>query len=342
MMNIVLSLLFFTASIGLTKVYCILAQNTKLMDKPNERSLHATPTVRGGGVIFIGLFLCFLPLECYFTQSSFTSQLVLFFSVALLGLISFFDDLYTLSAKPRFIVHAMVAGLVAAFMRPEILDFGLFFLTNKYIITMFLFFTMLWAINHFNFMDGLDGFCGSQALFLFVSYALLFSFNGAIFYQDLCLMLILGLLGFLVFNFPPAKLFMGDVGSATLGLISFTIAIIAQQKYQTPILYWFILNSLFLFDATITLLRRVLNKEKWFSAHRKHAYQRLKQLGIDTRFILLGQLVINSSLLIAVLLLYMQKIDLSVVLVFIIVTLLVTYSFIEKLHPMFEVRAFKP
>ena len=79
---------------------------------------------------------------------------------------------------------------------------------------------------------------------------------------------------------------MGDIGSASLGLISFYIAIIAQQKYQVPIIFWFILNSLFLFDATITLLRRIIHQEKWLNAHRQHAYQRLKLCGytIDKKF----------------------------------------------------------
>ena len=73
---------------------------------------------------------------------------------------------------------------------------------------------------------------------------------------------------------------MGDIGSATLGLITFSIALIAQQQCQIPILYWFMLNGLFLFDATSTLIRRMIKREKWFAPHRKHAYQRLRQSGI--------------------------------------------------------------
>lgn len=306
------------------------------MDKPNDRSLHAIPTLRGGGIVFIGLTLFCLPLLSYFTQSTFSGQYILLISIILLATINFFDDLYNLSAKLRLLVQCIVAGLIAFLMRPDLLDFVLFSLMNPYLISAVLFFVVIWAINHFNFMDGLDGFCASQAIFIFASYALLFSFYHAVIYQDFCLILMSSLIGFLIFNFPPAKLFMGDIGSATLGLISFCIALIAQQKYQIPILYWFILNGLFLFDATITLLRRIYNKEKWSAAHRKHAYQRLKQFGVDTRFILLGQILINGSFLIGVLLFHNNKLSLNILLLFLLGFMFIIYYLIEKLFPMYQ------
>ena len=233
-------------------------------------------------------------------------------------------------------IQCLVALLISVFIRTEILDFGLFTFSTQYLIVPFLFFAVIWAINHFNFMDGLDGFCASQALFLFVAYALLFGFHNAMLYQDFCFVLIFSIIGFLTFNFPPAKLFMGDIGSASLGLITFGIAVIAQQKYQIPILYWFLLNGLFLFDATVTLIRRIINKEKWFAAHRKHAYQRLKQFGVDTRVILLGQIVINSSFLIGVLLFHFNKLGLGMLLLFFFGLILAVYLLIERLFPMYK------
>lgn len=335
-MNIILSFFLIALSVALTKVFCVKAQNTRLMDKPNERSMHHIPKVRGAGLVFIGLFLLSLPIAGYLNQTPLMEQLVLFISVFLLGLISFCDDLYTLSAKPRFAVQCLVAGLAAVIMRPETLDFVLFTLVNKYLVMGLLFFLTLWAINHFNFMDGLDGFCGSQALFLFSAYAVLLGLHGAFFYQELCFILIFGLIAFLAFNLPPAKLFMGDIGSATLGFISFYIALLAQQKYQIPILYWFILNALFLFDSTITLLRRIHKKEQWFSAHRKHAYQRLKQYGLNTYFILLGQLIINVIFLVSILLIQKNTLNINLLLVFIISVLMFVYRLIENLYPMFH------
>ncbi len=305
------------------------------MDKPNERSLHVSPTVRGGGVIFIGLAVVSIPIISYVTGTSLLEQLIWSLCLLLLAGISFMDDCYQLSARLRFMIQCLIALITAMYLRPLKLDFILFTVENEYIIGVFIFFIVIWSINHFNFMDGLDGFCASQAVFILLTYAYFYHFFPALFYQEFCLVLASGILGFLIYNFPPAKLFMGDVGSASLGFIIIIIALIAQQKYQIPILYWFILNSLFLYDSTITLVRRLLRGEKWYSPHRSHAYQRIKQYGISSRKILLGQFVINSSVLALTFLIanHMLSIYLIVCLQFSILTLV--YILIEKRFPMF-------
>lgn len=333
---IILSIVIIVLSAFLTKIFCHKAINTQLMDKPNERSLHSVPTVRGGGLIFIGLPLLALPILCYFTNIQFSSQLLLFVCIFLLATVSFLDDLYNLSVKPRFLIHICVALLVTLFMRPIVLNFSLFSISSAVITIPFIFISCIWAINHFNFMDGLDGFCASQAIFLFASYGLFFSFAHAEFYVYLSCILTFSLAGFLIFNFPPARLFMGDVGSATLGFITFSLAVVAQEKYQIPIIYWFILNFLFLFDSTFTLIRRIKNNEKWSSPHRKHAYQRLKQFGINTRTILLGQAMINSIFLISVLLAHSQRVHLSILLILLTGLIFFIYYRIELLFPMFK------
>lgn len=336
-MNIViLSLFFVFLAILLTKIFLEKARDTQLMDKPNERSLHSIPTVRGGGLIFIGLPLAALPLLCLATNTPFFSHIVLFLSISVLATIGFLDDIYNLSVKLRFTIQAGIALAVALFLRPEILNFSLFALSSPFITIPFILISCIWAINHFNFMDGMDGFCASQAVFLFVSYAILFGLAHADFYVYLCCIFISCLIGFLVFNFPPAKLFMGDVGSATLGLITFVLALLAQKQYQIPIIYWFILNSLFLFDSTVTLIRRVMNKEKWSDAHKKHAYQRLKQFGISARLILLGQMLINCALFVVLLLAYNHMINLFTLFGVLACVLLITYYRIETLFPMFK------
>lgn len=335
-MNINFSIFLFLTSVVLTKIFCVVAQNTRLMDKPNARSLHVTPIVRGGGVIFIGLSLLSIPLISYYNQLFVSGQWILMASIFLLALIGFLDDCYTLSAKLRFLVQCVVALLVTFFMQPDDLNFIWFSLSNQYLIGFFLFFTVIWAINHFNFMDGLDGFCASQALFLFAAYTFFLSFHSAFLYQYYCMSLILCLLGFLLFNFPPAKIFMGDVGSATLGFISIAIAIIGQEKYDIPMVYWFILNSLFLFDATVTLVRRMINKEEWFAGHKKHAYQRLRQSGVDSYKILLGQILVNASFLFLLLFFQTNKLNLGILIFFQLVVMLCIYYLIEKRFPMFQ------
>lgn len=299
-MNFIVSLVFVLYAVLMTKFFCRFAQNTRLVDRPNERSMHITPTVRGGGVVFIALSLAALPILCYYTQTPLSEVSALFFSILLLAAVSFLDDLFTLSAKLRFLAQILVSVWAVYALLPQQLDFLMFSVSSTALMVPFLIVTLLWSINHFNFMDGVDGICALQALFLFTAYFILFQSTDSVLYQDFSLVLILSVLGFLVYNFPPAKIFMGDVGSATLGFIVFCIALIAQQKYQIPIIYWFMLNALFLYDSSITLARRIINREQWFAAHRKHAYQRLKQTGLDTRVILLGQLVLNCSFILLV------------------------------------------
>ena len=336
-MNIILSISFIILSaIILSKIFCVIAQGTKLMDEPNDRSMHTHPTVRGGGLVFIGLSLCSIPYIGYLSHTPLTDQLILMVSIILLATVCFIDDLYHLSAKSRFLVQCLVALIVTLFMRPDVLDFVLFSLTNKLLIIPFLFFAVIWAINHFNFMDGLDGFCAFQAVFLLAVYVFLLRVHPALMYQDFCLVLICSLSGFLVFNFPPAKIFMGDIGSACLGFITFMIAVIAQKNYHIPIVYWFILNGLFLFDATLTLFRRILHKEQWSAPHRKHAYQRLKQLGAGSRVILLGQLLINLLFFILVVLLDKSVIYLGLALIIQWLFMLIIYCLIERSRPMFN------
>jgi UDP-N-acetylmuramyl pentapeptide phosphotransferase/UDP-N-acetylglucosamine-1-phosphate transferase len=334
--NLTLSVVFFILSGVLTKVFYILVQNTRLMDKPNDRSMHSKPTVRGGGIVFISLSLLSLPLLCYLMQTSFYQLWALALSLFMVASVSFLDDLFDLSVKPRFFIQCTAALLIAVFIQPQQLDFVFFSMNSPKFMIALIFFMALWAINHFNFMDGLDGLCASQAAYLLGAYSILFSINQAPFYQGFCLVLMSSLMGFLIFNFPPAKLFMGDVGSATLGLITFSIALTAQQQFQIPIIYWFMLNGLFLFDATSTLIRRIMKQEQWFAPHKKHAYQRLRQSGISIRRILLSQLLINSCFFILVFLVDQGIFYSSILIFFQMGIMILIYYLIEKIFPMFQ------
>lgn len=331
------SIFFVSLAALLTKLFIFLAKNTRLVDQPNERSMHINPTIRGGGVVFIGLSLAVFPVLCFLHHSVSSVNIVLFISGLLIALVSFMDDLYQLSSQFRLIIQLLVSILVVIYLRPSNLDFIMFNLAGVFVLIPFIIFAVIWSINLFNFMDGLDGFCAAQAIFLFASYALFFSFHDAFLYQDFCFMLVFSLLGFFIFNFPPARLFMGDIGSATLGLLSFSVALIAQQQFEIAIIYWFILNALFLIDSTITLLRRLLKKENLSTAHRKHAYQRLKQSGFSTRAILLGQSLINIFLLTVVLLYQRNAISLNYLLLCTFTVVLSLYWYVETRSPMFHI-----
>lgn len=334
-MTIITITILIILSALLTKIFCALAKGTLLMDKPNERSMHKDPVVRGGGAVFITLSVIAFIILSKLKHYDWLQETVLLSSIALLAAINFLDDLYNLTAKLRFSIQSLVAILIIYSTFPIHLDFVIFSLDNPIFTSVFLFLAIIWAINHFNFMDGLDGLCASQAVFLLVVYGLLFFVHQATIYQDFCCIFMACLLGFLIFNLPPAKLFMGDVGSATLGLITFSLAVIGQQKYNIPIIYWFILNGLFLFDTTLTLIRRILNKEKWFVAHRKHAYQRAKQQGISSPIILLVQAVINLVIFFIIWFLNLNQTTFYLALFLPLIILLCVYLLIELKKPMF-------
>jgi len=243
-----------------------------LIAEVNERSSHSVPTPHGGGIAiaitwFIGLFYL------YFTNEIESTLFYALLVGLVISIVSFFDDIYELSAKLRLIVQSIVALIgIYALGGWHSIDLGFFIIENQIITNVFAFFMIVWFINLYNFLDGINGYAGSEAVFLSIAGFILF--GGSHF-----LVLAVAVLGFLYWNYNKAKIFMGDVGSTLLG---YNIAIFTlYYANQEPSNLWIclILFSVFFFDATITLLRRKLNNEKISQAHKKHAYQRLTQAG---------------------------------------------------------------
>jgi len=280
----------FILSCLLTYFIMRYAIKKSLLAEVNERSSHTTPTPHGGGIAIAVTW--FLGLIYLFTCKEIAPSL--FYALvcgSLLSIVSYCDDLYELSPKLRLFVQALVsvAGL-CALGGLERIDFGFWILENPFITNTLAFLGIMWFINLYNFLDGIDGYAGSEAIFLAISGWLLFG-------GDHFLILIASVAGFLVWNWHKAKIFMGDVGSTLLG---YTIAIFAlyYQNNGVSIFVWLILFGLFWFDATLTLVRRYRNHEKLSLAHRKHAYQRLVQSGISHDYVVFFALCINLVLLI--------------------------------------------
>jgi len=266
MIYILLLLISFTLTYFIKNYYI----KNAILDEVNERSSHTVPTPHGGGIAlaitwFVGLGYLY-----------FTSQIEadLFYALCvgvIISVVSFFDDIYELSAKLRMIVQSVVAMLglfcLGGF---ESLEFGLFSIENQIITNVFAFLLIVWFINLYNFLDGINGYAGSEALFLAVAGFLLF--GGGHF-----LVLGVAVLGFLYWNFNKAKIFMGDVGSTLLGYNVAIFTLYYANQEPTNLWIWIVLFGVFWFDATLTLVRRKLNGEKLSQAHKKHAYQRLTQ-----------------------------------------------------------------
>lgn len=268
MIYIILLLLSFTLTYFIKNYYI----KNAILDEVNERSSHTVPTPHGGGIALA--ITWFVGLGYLYFTSQIEADLFYALSVGvIISVVSFFDDIYELSAKLRMIVQSVVAMLglfcLGGF---ESLEFGLFSIENQIITNVFAFLLIVWFINLYNFLDGINGYAGSEALFLAVAGFLLF--GGGHF-----LVLGVAVLGFLYWNFNKAKIFMGDVGSTLLGYNVAIFTLYYANQESTNLWVWIVLFGVFWFDATLTLVRRKLNGEKLSQAHKKHAYQRLTQSG---------------------------------------------------------------
>lgn len=284
-------LLFFSFILTyLIKNYAI---KKSMLAGVNERSSHTTPTPHGGGIAisfvwFIGLFYL------YFTNQINENLFYAFLAGILISFVSFLDDLYELSPRIRLIIQSLVSIIGLYFLGGfNSLSFGLFEISFSFFTNIFAFFMIVWFINLTNFIDGINGYVGSEFVFLGISGFLLFS-------DAHFLILIVSVLGFLFWNWNQAKIFMGDVGSTLLGYnIAILILYYANQE-SSNFWLWIILFSLFWFDATLTLIRRKLNNEKLSQAHKKHAYQRLTQSGWSHFKVTNYSIVINFILFLLV------------------------------------------
>lgn len=251
----------------LTYIIRSYALKKAIFDIPNERSSHTIPTPRGGGVAIIIVFYIGL---LYF-QENIDAQLLYALLCALpIALIGFLDDMFTLSSKIRFFVQSVSAGMALYLLGGVTsIDF-IVFEFHGWWINVIAFFTIVWLTNLYNFLDGIDGYAGAEAVMVGLGLFLFF-------HNPLGLVIVAACLGFLLFNWHQASIFMGDVGSATLGFI-FAVFVFYDTSHGN-IYIWLILLSLFWFDATLTLIRRYLNNEPITYAHKKHGYQRLVQSG---------------------------------------------------------------
>ncbi len=235
------------------------------MDTPNHRSLHARAVPRTGG-----LGIMFAVLGGWWL-SGLVLPAPLFWGALVLVLVSFADDRLDLPAGVRFAVHLAVAGWLA-----WRLGFAGGWLVLAVLATG-------WMTNLYNFMDGADGLAGGMALWGFGSYAVAFWQAGESGMALATAMVALAAVGFLLFNFPPARVFMGDGGSVPLGFLAAGFGLIGIQYAVWPAWFPWLVFAPFVVDASVTLIRRALRGDKVWQAHREHYYQRLIRMGWSHR-----------------------------------------------------------
>lgn len=266
--------LVFIASWLLTLCLRRYALSRSLMDIPNERSAHTVPTPRGGGVAIVVSFLVTLPFISQLNLLDIKNLCSLLGAGALVALTGFADDHGHIAARWRLLGHFIAAGWalfwlgglapVEIFDTKVDLGWAGNFLALIYLV---------WMLNLYNFMDGIDGLASAEAISVCLGMCLIYWLGANAGLVCGPLLLAAAVAGFFCWNFPPAKIFMGDAGSGFLGV---TLGIIAlQAAWQEPALLWswIILLGVFIVDATWTLARRLLKGEKVYQAHSSHGYQ---------------------------------------------------------------------
>ncbi|WP_448203394.1 MraY family glycosyltransferase [Azospirillum sp. sgz302134] len=264
-----------------------------ILDHPNDRSSHSIPTPRGGGW---GVMLTLLPawLVIALTADGGARALPILAGAAALMAVSWMDDRRGLGPAPRFLtqIAAVAAGLSALPVDGLVFQGLLPLWADRLVAAV----GWLWFVNLFNFMDGIDGLAGSEAATIGAGLALVAAVGGLDPVLGVYGLAVAGAaLGFLVWNWHPAKLFMGDVGSVPLGFLLgwLLLAVAAAGLWPAALL----VPAYFLADATFTLLRRLVEGKKVWQAHREHFYQKATQRGRNHAQVVRLVLVLNAALL---------------------------------------------
>lgn len=255
------------------------AGNLGLLKDRNHRSSHMQPTPNGGGLgVVIASTVAGVWLAWGQSQAL-AAPIVLAVPLALVGLL---DDIRHLSARVRLGVQvAVCTGLLITLGSVPEIPIGNVVLGGLALSGLLLL-VGVWWINLFNFMDGIDGIAGIagvQAVFMLLAGAALTAWGNPDAMASpvwmLMLCVVAATVGFLLMNWPPAKIFMGDTGSTWLGFMIFALALLTVQSGWLSYAVWLVLGAVFVTDATVTLLTRMARGERWYEAHRNHAYQRL-------------------------------------------------------------------
>lgn len=268
-----LLLAVFALALILTGLLRKYALSRGLMDVPNARSSHEMPTPRGGGVAIVLSFLITLPFLGGVEGLSSAFLISLVGAGALIALIGFLDDHGHIAARWRLMGHFIAAAWALYWIggMPPVEAFG-FLLDLGWFGHITAAIYLVWMLNLYNFMDGIDGLASVEAICVCVGACIVYFLSGHGF-SVAPLILALAVCGFLYWNFPPARIFMGDAGSGflgvTLGILSIQATLVSPQLFWA----WLILLGVFVVDATFTLVRRLMRGDKVYEAHRSHGYQ---------------------------------------------------------------------
>jgi Fuc2NAc and GlcNAc transferase len=246
-----------------------------VLDVPNERSSHTMPTPRGGGVAIVVAFLTSAVLLTILGILDYAVAAALIGSGIMVALVGFLDDHNPIAVHWRLLTHFCAAAWALGWLGglPPIKVSGML-LSLGWLGNALAVICLVWLLNLYNFMDGIDGIAGFEAVTVGLAATVLYLQRSAVSKEWLlpCL-LAMAALGFLVWNWPPAKIFMGDAGSGFLGLMLGVLSVRAAWLDSELLWAWAILLGVFVVDATVTLSRRLQRDEIPHKSHHEHAYQ---------------------------------------------------------------------
>lgn len=267
-------LMILSLSFTLTWALRRYALANSLIDIPNARSSHSIPTPRGGGVAIVLAFLAALLIMPLLSTISWSWAVALGGSGLLIAVVGFLDDHGHIAARWRLLAHFLAAAWALFWLEGDlVLQLPGVTLEIVWFVYLLAAFFLVWLLNLYNFMDGIDGIASIEALTCCLGGALLYWLLGHNEQIPALLFLAAAVAGFLYWNFPPAKIFMGDAGSGFLGLMMGVLAVTAAMVEPQLLWSWLILLGVFILDATWTLFRRLARGDKIYEAHRSHAYQ---------------------------------------------------------------------
>lgn len=266
-----------------------------LLDVPNYRSSHGVATPRGGGLAIVGVTTSALLAFTALGVGGGQLALALIGGGVAVALVGFLDDRQQMPVHVRLAVHVMAAvwalyclgGLPPLRIGEHLLSLG--WVGNPLAVA-----AIVWTLNLFNFMDGIDALAASEAAFVAGAGALLGVVSGSTpTVPAVALAFTAACCGFLVWNWPPAKIFMGDVGSGYVGYVVAVLALAATRENPEALWVWLILGGVFFVDATVTLVRRAARGERIYDAHRSHGYQWLARRWGSHRRVTVAVMMLN-------------------------------------------------
>jgi Fuc2NAc and GlcNAc transferase len=297
--TVYVALLALLVSVLLTGAARRIANTRGLIDHPNERSSHQAPTPLGGGVAIFVVATGTLAALTALGKFSLVNFVVLAGGGAIVAAVGLVDDWRLLSTHVRLATHFLAAAIAVLCLDglPPI-NVGGVLISFGWLGYPLGILGIVWSLNLFNFMDGIDGLAASEAAFVAVAGWWVLAFAGGNTDVPLAALALGGACcGFLVWNWPPARIFLGDSGSGYLGYSLACLSIISARDNAVALSVFVILGAVFIVDATVTFVRRIARKERYDVGHRTHGYQRLARRWGNHRAVTLVVCGINFFLL---------------------------------------------